>query len=215
MPVSFEVTANTAEVAAALDADLRSIWPRVTRAIKQATASVLRLVADQKITAAGILEPRTGNLRRSLYQKIEQSSDTITGRVGFDMAIAPYARIQELGGVVTAKRAANLTIPIGEALTAKGVARFSARQLISNPFAFGYKGTFVAKGILFGSVEGGGILPLFVLKPSVVLPARLPLLSALNDQRDSILASLEATVAEATQVAGGSLGAAVTGDGAA
>jgi hypothetical protein len=50
---------------------------------------------------------------------------------------------------------------------AKGVARFSARDLISNPQAFGYVGTFVHNRIIFGKKAGDNIVPLFVLKESV------------------------------------------------
>src|SRR5690348_8407796 len=135
----------------------------------------LQGAASRQIGPGGVLENRTGTLRRSLFYLVELvEQGTILIRVGFDLLKAKYGRIQELGGVVTAKNARFLTIPTDAVKTASGVARFSARDVIAEPEAFGYTGTFFAKGILFGR-EGKVVTPLFILRQSVVLPDRAPL----------------------------------------
>jgi hypothetical protein len=94
----------------------------------------------------------------------------------------PYTRIQNLGGTISAKNVNNLTIPLDAVLTGQGVARFTAAQVISDPAAFGFVTTFFKNSVLFGElpIEGkreakgatiGGVVPLFVLRPSVTLPA--------------------------------------------
>ena len=197
--MSITIDANAHTVAADVRADMTSVWPRVRSAVQLWTTRVQQLVASEKLSGGGILEPRTGNLRRSLFTRIDESDGQVIGTIGFDLSLAPYGRIQELGGTISAKNAANLTIPIGEALTAKGVARFTARDLIANPQQFGFDGTFVAKGVLFGTIGRltgqREIVPLFVLKPSVTLPPREPLASALADLADQIVAGIGDAVA--------------------
>lgn len=159
-----------------------------------------RYVADTKITSGGILEPRTGNLRRSLFSRYEESGDQAVTTVGADLGVAVYARIQEYGGTVTGQ-AHKLTIPVGEALTDKGVARFTAPEVIANPQSFGFDSTFSAKGIIFGRIGKitgqAQILPLFILKDSVTLPPREYLSSSLDENLADIEADLQAAVDDA------------------
>jgi hypothetical protein len=82
-----------------------------------------------------------------------------------------YARVQEYGGTIRAKNVRNLTIPLSPLMTGRGAARGAARDVISNPSAFGYRGTFFSAQILFGKREDGSAEPLFKLQPSVTLPA--------------------------------------------
>jgi len=78
------------------------------------------------------------------------------------------------------KNAQNLTIPMQAVLTANGVARYSAREVISNPAIGGFTGTFFAKGMLFGK-GAGGITPLFKLKKSVTIPPHQFMARALSE----------------------------------
>jgi len=143
-------------------------------------------IADAAIIAnlsGAVLKRRTGNLARSVRHTQEVSGPTVIGQVGIlaDGPVQKYAAIQLFGGTIRPKNAKFLAIPIGQALTASGVPRYGSPLRQSLPGAFP-AGTFVAKGILFGKLgntpggtlttKGGrNIVPLFVLKSSVTIPA--------------------------------------------
>lgn len=138
------------------------------------------------------LNRRTGNLRRSIViEPITGSGIEQTGRVGSAMI---YARVQELGGTIRAKNVKNLTIPLGPVKTPKGVARGSARDIISNPGSFGYDGTFFHNKILFGR-RNGKAEPLFKLKPSVTLPSRPFAQPAMEEESPRFQAGLQSAMA--------------------
>jgi phage gpG-like protein len=95
----------------------------------------------------------------------------LTGVVGSNVV---YARVQELGGTIS-KKDKMLTIPLDAAKTASGVSRGGARS---------FSDTFVKRSkagnlIIFQS-KGKDIVPLFVLKDKVVIPARPYLRPALE-----------------------------------
>jgi hypothetical protein len=118
------------------------------------------------------LHVRTGHGRRSVtYRVFEEGNESIAVVAGPDLRKAPYMRAHDKGATIVPKRVGNLTIPIGEALTGKGVSRFTARQLIDNPTSYGYVGTFTHNRIIFGKKSNGNTVPLFVLKTSVRLKA--------------------------------------------
>ena len=124
---------------------------------------------------------------------IEEDSQKISGPVGTNTI---YGAIQEHGGTSRAKNVQNLTIPLDEVLTAAGVARYTARQIIGNPGIGGFTSTFFRKGILFGSTggKGGGIVPLFALKPEVTLPARPYMAPGLAETQPEAEQQLQAAV---------------------
>ncbi len=112
---------------------------------------------------------RTGDFSRSITSEpIVESGNEISGRTGSNLE---YAEIQEKGGTIHAKNVRNLTIPLEAFMTGAGVARGTARDVISHPADYGYDGTFFSKGVLFGKI-GDEAEPLFALKPSVTLPSR-------------------------------------------
>jgi hypothetical protein len=132
----------------------------------------VRDIRDNRLSGQ-MLTVRTGQGRRSIFYRLEASdvSQGVELVIGADLSVAKYMRAQALGATITPKRGRFLAIPIGAAKTAKGVARFSAHMLMQNPGAAGYDGSFIRKSIIFG-VKNRGIVPLFVLKPSVTLPSR-------------------------------------------
>jgi hypothetical protein len=89
--------------------------------------------------------------------------------VGVDVVKAPGARANEFGATIRPTHGEFLTVPIGNALTGKKVAKFDARTLFANPRSLGYVGAFVAKHVIFGKRADGSIDPLFALKRSVTL----------------------------------------------
>jgi len=168
-----EVTVNGARVG--LTGRLRDYPARVDTLVLRRLRTRVgpRLAAHmQDLVSGRLLNVRTGQGRRSISWRIERSALGNALLVGADLSLAPYMRIQDMGGLIVPKRSAHLTIPVGEAVTARGVARFTARELISSPGSFGFQGTFVHREIIFGRRKAE-ITPLFVLKKSVrITPVR-------------------------------------------
>jgi hypothetical protein len=144
-----------------------------------------------------VLKARTGTLSRAVFSRTQATGDgDVMVVVGVDSAKAPYGRIHEVGGIIRPRRAANLAIPIGEAKTRGGVARFSARQLVQNPRAFGYTGAFFRKNVLFGNRNRVPV-PLFVLKPQVAIKGTGYLSGSIEEKRPWALGELGRAIAKA------------------
>ena len=158
-----------------------------------ATAMLRGHIVDDKLSGHP-LKARSGRLRNSITSEVSPNGNEATGLIS---TAVPYARIQEFGGTITARAAANLTIPLAAALGGNGEARFSARELIANPALGGFIGTFVRKQILFGKGAGGAITPLFKLQASVEIPPHSFFRSALAEKRSQILALFRTGVANA------------------
>ena len=141
----------------------------MTQVVAHVHAVVARNIGD-----GGLIGRRTGNLARAIMDRVAIEGGQVIGEVWPDPSKVAYGAIQEFGGTVVPKHGQYLTIPIDAMLTSNGVARGTAAQVRDNPGGFGFTGTFVAKGVIFGK-EGTGkrasIIPLFALKRSVVIPA--------------------------------------------
>ncbi len=135
----------------------------------EVAAAQLKVAAAMKRNIKQSFRQRTGDFSRSIVSEpLLDSGNEISGRTGSNLE---YAEIQEKGGTIHAKNVRNLTIPLDAFMTGQGVARGTARDVIADPQAYGYDGTFFSKGVLFGK-QGEEAEPLFALKPSVTLPAR-------------------------------------------
>jgi hypothetical protein len=143
------------------------------------------------------LNTRTGTGRRSVTYRVYDEGGDIVVVAGPSLDKAPYMRAQDQGATITPKRGPNLTIPVGEALTNKGVARFTARQLIAGPQSYGYVGTFVHNRIIFGKRSDGSVLPLFVLKTSVRLKGVGFMAHTLSEKREWARGLIAEAVGEA------------------
>jgi hypothetical protein len=163
-----------------------------------------RYIQTQKLSGQA-LNARTGASRRAIFYRLEEGlnaggaivSQTVV--IGGDLKVAPGLRIHEYGGTIHGKP--YLAIPIGEALTAQNkVARFRARDLKANPSAYGYVGSFIRNGVIFG-VRGHGrtreILPLFVLKRSVTLKRVGWLASTAREQATTVVGIYREATAQA------------------
>ena len=124
------------------------------------------LDAQIQINLAGrVLGRRSGHLARSFkWLGIKQKFDSIHVTLQSDV---PYARIHETGGTIRPKNVKYLPVPLPDALTPTGQLRKKTKE---------YDNTFVQKSkkgnlILF-QTKGSEIIPLFVLKEKVVIPAR-------------------------------------------
>jgi phage gpG-like protein len=125
-----------------------------------------------------ILHVRSGRLRDSIGSIVTKEDDNWKGEVGSGVRQGervPYANIHETGGVITPKRSKFLTIPLGYAKTPAGDARFTARQLFRGMAGHGYKTGVVIGDIIYGVMaqkRQTKIVPLFLLRRSVKIPAR-------------------------------------------
>lgn len=113
---------------------------------------------------------KSGRLRGSLGYRVNNGTELEVGSLTGDTALI-YARQVEFGGTIVGKPW--LAIPLSTMKTKAGVGGIRARDVRASPSQFGYSGTFVAKGVVFGKLPGktkkGGknIVPLFALKKSV------------------------------------------------
>lgn len=119
-------------------------------------------------TGGQTMSVRSGALNRSIRDSVRVSGSTVNtlrGQIGSIF----YGRIHEYGGVIKPKKAKYLTIPLPAALTSNGTPK--------KPTARDWDRTFVItskKGnLLIVRKQGRGIVPLYVLKKSVRIPARL------------------------------------------
>lgn len=139
------------------------------RAFKQASLKVSdKLVMN---VSGRILNRRTGHLAQSIGAKIEKDGNDWVGTVGsgygrYDRL--PYAEIHETGGVITPKHAKYLTIPLKAALTPTGAPKRGGARDWQNTFV----GKSKAGNLIIFQKSGRGLIPLYVLKKSVTIPAR-------------------------------------------
>ena len=138
------------------------------RAFVDATAY---LEQKLKLNISGrILKVRSGRLRSSIGSLVMERMGELQGLVGSGVRQGNrvvYANIHETGGVITQKRVKWLTIPLQAALTPAGVPRGKARDFENTFFAWSKAGNL----ILFQR-SGNDVIPLFVLKKQVRIPAR-------------------------------------------
>jgi len=104
------------------------------------------------------LKERTGRLKGSLTH--EESADMAEISAGGGPGEVDYAAIHHYGGTIRPKKKKFLTIPFPGGPADKRVPLRAAD----------FEDTFVAKGIIFQK-RGEDIVPLFILKKSVVIPA--------------------------------------------
>lgn len=135
----------------------------------------IETLTSQRMSGRPGTNRRTGNLARGWNSTVTvEGGDTVL-RVWVAGPGATYAAMQEFGkDRLTPRKSKYLWIPIAGNVTATGVARISPREAIA-------RGGFHRNGVFFGAplVKGGRkgmgphIVPLFALKRSVRIPARL------------------------------------------
>lgn len=119
-------------------------------------------------TGAKTLSRRSGAMISKFKESVTVQGSNLDDIVG-SFSGPHYARAQEYGATITARKAKYLTIPLPAALNSNGTPKKkSARE---------WKDTFVIKSkkgnLLIVQKQGSGILPLYVLKKQVKIPARL------------------------------------------
>lgn len=192
--------------------NLGNVPPKVRKAIGDMVKRMqYALVSAARDFYDAVLKSRTGGLKGSIQPgEFEETDTEIRGSVVAGGGDENYARQKEYGGTITAKNVSNLTIPLDAALTPMGVGKFSARQVIEDPTQFGFTGTFFRHGVLLGTLRVekkraakgatiGGVVPLFILKPSVTQPAHPFMRPALKKIGDQLPDEAKKAVSEATR----------------
>ena len=201
--MELSVTTNAGEIALRYQEAWRLYAGTIAPALRRATLLVLRKVRTEKIVPGGVITPRTGTLRRATAHWVDVDPDARegVGHVGVDLNKAIYGRLLELGGVITPKKAKNLTIPLEPALTAAGVARVTARQFIENPGTLGFARAFVRKGgtTILGAKTDGTVEAVFALKKRVEIAPRRYLTDSLAECRPDIVQIFGDGVSEVTR----------------
>jgi hypothetical protein len=162
--------------------------------VKKYSTVLWRSVLDKVSagTSSDTLSRRTGSLARSIQNFIPEISEgTVTGGVivSEKYAIAHFGPRGSEYPIVAKKQF--LTIPTDFVKTAAGVAKGQMEG--GPPWTFLGMPTFISKGVIFGKLEGGlqssegvrqrraagekmskdQIIPLFILKSSVMIPRRI------------------------------------------
>lgn len=190
MPITGEVAVNGfKETLANLDKAGKKV--KTEKRIKMEKASVYLKNYIQKNKLSGDpLKRRSANLVNQMNYNVEDKNNITTGKVGNRMV---YAAIHETGGTIKAKRAKYLTIPLPAAMTPRGVLRKPARQ---------WTDTFVRNKIIFQK-KGKKVVPLFVLKESVTIPARPYISTALNETKNRIIDIIGEAITTAVKAGNG------------
>lgn len=125
------------------------------------------------------LNRRSGNLSRDWNTTTSASGGDLQVHIQTTGVGDKYAGLQEFGGVVKPVSAKWLWIPLGANKTAAGVARITPRQAMSNGGFFTNAKTggriFWAYALTVAARKKakGNLVPLFVLKKEVKVPARM------------------------------------------
>jgi len=82
--------------------------------IKEVVSDIMwhRVLPDAMRNVNRKFKQGSGKLRRALGVDTKLTADRVTASIFADLRIAPYARIQELGGTIKPKNAKSLAIPI-------------------------------------------------------------------------------------------------------
>ena len=144
--------------------------------MKEFLAQVVEAIADRNGqawpggTTASSVSKRSGALTEAIVGSVRvtaRRSPRSRARSAHPASRTP--RIQELGGTITAKSGKFLCIPLPAALDSKGLPLQSSPRDWPNTFCAQSK----AGNLLIFQKRGTSIVPLYVLKTSVTIPARL------------------------------------------
>ena len=155
-----------------------SFFPDIKAAFLRLNGTLVREMIGQSST--GPLQRRTGDLARSWASAL---SDTKLGNLVAEVwSGSKYAAIHQFGGIIRAKRAKYLAIPLST--TPAGVARGGPRTVQGKTFVQRSKRGNL---LIFKANEGGGATPLFVLKKQVTIPKRLTFYEKAGEFLDKLI----------------------------
>lgn len=190
-----QVYADPADAMRVVAGAIQGAWKDEVGHVSQALRDYLTHVGEVVVarnstswpggTSNNSLSMRSGRAMGSLMNSIKVSGktwDSLTGTIGGSGALM----IHEFGGTLRARNKKYMTIPLPAALSPKGT---------SPPFTYNWKNTFVARSkggnlIIFQRRENQVIVPLYLLRTSVYIPARLGLRDELKNQIPYFMAKL-------------------------
>jgi len=143
-------------------------------------------------TGPSSVRARSGQLRRALDGTIATwGNENKMQLVMFFGGGVPYARVHEYGGTILPKRAKNLAIPVGAALTRAGVSKTAGPQAIWAMLKF-IKSKKTGKKLLVNRFSKGKLDVWFVLVPSITLPPRLNFGNTFQQEAEATMRNLRA-----------------------
>ena len=157
--------------------DFRAIEARIRRNMVNASqtwaGAFLRSLVKERLSGRPGLNRRTGNLSRDWVTDVTESGGQLAVEVKTQGVANAYAGIHEDGGTIRPTKSKYLWIPLKGNLTPSGVARISPREAIGtgNLFIQWNKGPIAY--MRRRMARGWHLEPLFVLKKSVTIPARM------------------------------------------
>jgi hypothetical protein len=160
---------------------------------KAFTDGTIEIERQLKSNISGrFLKVRTGLLRNSIGSKVYENEGELLGIIGSGVRTGErvkYASILETGGTIFPVIAKFLTIPLSGALTPAGVSRGPARS---------FSNTFISKNIIFQK-QGNKVVPLFILKKSVKIPAFRYMQRTVDEVQDKIFSIISNSVQKALE----------------
>ncbi|MCK4660863.1 MAG: hypothetical protein KAV82_15190, partial [Phycisphaerae bacterium] len=180
----------------------KRVLPAITRAARYGAEQLASKIAEQELGPDGALKVVTGKLRASLRGRVLSTGATVVAAVGVTKGPATkYAAIHERGGVIRPKNAKALAIPLPAARGPGGKPRYpggprEAARKHPNMFMLKQKGkppllcyAKRVRGKAGGKVSE--LVPLFVLKKSVKVPARHWLSGGVRKHRDTFVVAIQ------------------------
>jgi phage gpG-like protein len=176
----------------------------IHKGMMKASSTVLdRLVQN---VSGIILKRRTGNLAKSMGWRVNRDEKgDFEAQIGSGASLRTdrmiYANIHETGGIIRPTRAKMLTIPLSVAKTPAGVSRFTAREVRDGLTQ--YSGSFIRRSkagnlIIFGT-RGDKVVPLFILKDQVTVPARRYMSITVDQTKDQVVQDIVDKIKEAKE----------------
>ena len=171
--IEFELTAP----------DLSMVAGKARTAMNKALASwgrtYWRRLAKERLSGRPGLNRRSGNLSRDWVVETSGEAEEMSVTVRTQGAANAYAGIQERGGTIKPVNGRYLWIPLAANLMSNGMAHLTPSQAIQQPHFIRWDrgpvffGKSPVKQSKKSFAENFGIVPLFVLKTSVTIPARM------------------------------------------
>lgn len=186
MLITLELTPETKLRMSEMSRMGQRIRAAVRSGLKVGTRQAAAYIAEEKLTGQS-LKSRTGFLRKAVQAWMEADDLAIVG-VRPNSAVEQYKWL--LGGetkTIRPKHGRYLVIPIGDNLTAAGVARYRSPREVTDGFFLRSKGQ-----LLFGRKNGnrGRFRPLFALVTSVTVKGSDALAKGVLESRDDIVVAI-------------------------
>ncbi len=169
---------NAEKVALRIEGFPLRLLPDLKKEVSRLASGLVREIVQNKLSGQ-VLKVKTGRLRRSIHQEVEETADGIAATVGTNV---PYAAVHEYGFT------GDVDVP-----------EYSRRNAYNaNKKSGGYGGRITLKQALSARHSATALVETSAVKAHVLkmkMPERSYLRSALKEQGPAILAALEKEVA--------------------